>query len=107
MTQQKLSATLGIFPSRLVRFLDQLEARAPIERRDSPADRRVYLLHLTRGGRAALSRVGKITLEMESSLLEGLNDAERERLQKLLVRIASKQDMAAGVHPAYRQMTSR
>lgn len=47
LSQQALSETLGVFASRLVLLLDTLEARVLIARREHPADRRSYRLHLT------------------------------------------------------------
>src|SRR3954453_4845677 len=57
LSQQALGGRLGVFPSRLVGLLDELERLGLVERRDSPTDRRSYALHLTGAGRAALERV--------------------------------------------------
>src|SRR6266487_3979028 len=46
LSQQELCDIFGIFPSRLVVLLDQLEARRLIERRDNSADRRGHRVHL-------------------------------------------------------------
>src|SRR5437763_8702685 len=40
LSQQALGEKLGMFPSRLVVVLDELEQRGLVERRDNPADRR-------------------------------------------------------------------
>ena len=40
LSQQALGEKLGMFPSRLVAVLDELEERGLVERRDSPTDRR-------------------------------------------------------------------
>jgi DNA-binding MarR family transcriptional regulator len=47
ISQQMLADLLGMFPSRLVLILDELEQAGLIERRASPTDRRIYALHLT------------------------------------------------------------
>jgi DNA-binding MarR family transcriptional regulator len=44
LSQQALSEKLGLFPSRLVAMIDELEQRGLVERRDSPRDRRPYAL---------------------------------------------------------------
>ena len=40
LSQQALGEKLGIFPSRLVALIDELEGSGLLERRNSPADRR-------------------------------------------------------------------
>jgi DNA-binding MarR family transcriptional regulator len=105
VTQQTLSDMLGVFPSRLVAFLDELETRHLIERRLSPTDRRIYCLHLTTGGRRALLQIGQVTIELEAQIFAALNEDETERLHALLRRIVTQQQITPGVHPAYRQIT--
>src|SRR6478735_6440506 len=46
LSQQSLGERLGMYPSRLVALLDDLERRGLVERRDNPADRRSYSLYL-------------------------------------------------------------
>jgi DNA-binding MarR family transcriptional regulator len=104
ITQQALSDMLGMFPSRLVALLDGLEKQRLIDRRSSPSDRRVYRLHLTRGGRGALTAIGRLTGELEDCIFAALNEQERESLGALLTRIVSQQRITPSVHPAYRQI---
>jgi DNA-binding MarR family transcriptional regulator len=104
LSQQELSDLFGVFPSRLVVLLDQLEDRQLIERRDDPADRRGYRLHLTGAGRKILAGIGKITQELENDLCSPLSDAEREKLTSLLSRIVGHQSITPAVHPAYRKL---
>jgi DNA-binding MarR family transcriptional regulator len=104
LTQQALSAMLGMFPSRLVVLLDGLEHHKLVERRPSRADRRIYRLYLTRAGRAALSAIGRLTLQLEDDLLAALSARERTRLRGLLTRIVAQQKLTPGVHPSYREI---
>jgi DNA-binding MarR family transcriptional regulator len=104
MTQQALSAMLGMFPSRLVALLDALESRKLIDRRKRPEDRRSHRLHLTSGGRRALTRIGRLTLQLENDLLAALSEKEKKALLDVLTRIVSQQRITPGVHPAYRQL---
>jgi DNA-binding MarR family transcriptional regulator len=103
ITQQALSAMLGMFPSRLVKLLDGLESRKLIDRRISPKDRRIYQLHLTKSGRTALTTIGRLTDQLEEHLLAALNEREKKGLFSLLTRIVSQQKLTPGVHPAYRE----
>src|SRR5262245_46141816 len=104
LSQQELSDLFGVFPSRLVVLLDQLEVRRLIERRDDPSDRRGHRLHLTNAGRKALATVGSLTRELEHDLCSTLSDAERENLTGLLARIVAEQNITPAVHPAYRRL---
>jgi DNA-binding MarR family transcriptional regulator len=104
LSQQALGEKLGIFPSRLVAIVDELERRGFVERRDSPADRRSYALYLTRAGRAMLERVGQAAREHQDALCAALNDGERAVLAELLARIAAEQGLTPGVHPGFRKL---
>ena len=52
-SQQAIGERLLIPPSRMVAFVDALEARSLLERRHNPLDRRTRELHLTDAGRDA------------------------------------------------------
>jgi len=104
MTQQALCDLLGIFPSRLVGLLDELQALKLIERRASPTDRRTYALYLTKGGHEMLSEVGKLARQHQDDLCAALNEKERTLLIDMLTRIVAQQQITPAVHPGYRQM---
>ncbi len=57
ITQQRLATILGMVPSRLVVFVDEMEERGLIERRENPDDRRRYALHITEKGRSTLKTI--------------------------------------------------
>jgi DNA-binding MarR family transcriptional regulator len=104
LSQQELSDVFGIFPSRLVVLLDQLETRSLIERRANASDRRGHRLHLTSAGRRALTRIEGLTLELERDLCTALAGPERATLTSLLNRIVAQQNIRPAVHPAYRKL---
>ncbi len=104
LSQQALGEKLGLFPSRLVGVLDELEQRGLVERRDSPADRRSYALYLTRAGREILEQIGRIGYEHEDVLCAALNQSERAQLAGFLRRIADEQKLVPGVHPGFRKL---
>jgi len=104
LSQQELSARLGIHPSRLVAILDTLEEQRLVERRPNADDRRQYALHLTEKGQGRLSEIGRIAREHKESLCAALTPAEREQLGELLQKIATDQKLTPGVHPGYRRM---
>lgn len=104
LSQQALADLLGMFPSRLVLMLDELEQSGLIERRPHTSDRRIYALHLTAGGKKALQAIGRVARQHEDALCTGLNASERETLAQLLSRIADEQQLRPGIHPGYRRL---
>jgi DNA-binding MarR family transcriptional regulator len=103
MTQRALAERLGVFPSRLVLLLDDLEKRGLLERHPSPEDRRSHALRLTAAGAAQLEGIGRVARRHQDDLCAGLSSAEREQLRGLLEKIASQQELRPGVHPGYRK----
>jgi DNA-binding MarR family transcriptional regulator len=104
LSQQALGEKLGMFPSRLVAILDELEERGLVERRDSPSDRRSYALYLTGAGREVLERIVCVGREHQDALCAALDETERAQLTGLLARIAAEQGLTPGVHPGYRRL---
>ncbi len=104
LSQQALGEALGVFPSRLVQLIDELEERGLVERRKNPADRRTYALHLTEKGVATYEQLGRVAREHQETLCAALNESERAQLASLLSRIATEQQLAPGVHPGFRKL---
>jgi DNA-binding MarR family transcriptional regulator len=107
LSQQALADLLGMFPSRLVLLLDELEQAGLIERRPNDSDRRIYALHLTARGKKASQAIGRVARQHENALCAALNSSERELLVRLLARIADEQRLRPGIHPGYRRLRGR
>src|SRR5580692_6593625 len=54
ISQQGLARLLGMFASRLVLVIDEMEQAGLVERKASTKDRRTYALHLTARGKEKL-----------------------------------------------------
>jgi DNA-binding MarR family transcriptional regulator len=104
LSQQALGERLGVFPSRLVGLLDDLEKRGLVERRDSPDDRRTYALFMTPPGRQTFEQIGRVALDHQEALCAALDVSEQETLAGLLRRIAEQQQLTPGVHPGFRKL---
>jgi DNA-binding MarR family transcriptional regulator len=104
MTQRSLAELLGAFPSRLVVLLDGLEQKGLVERRPGPNDRRSHALRLTQAGRAKLETLGGISRQHQDDLCSALSDAERDRLRRLLGKIAEQQGLRPRVHPGFAKL---
>src|SRR3954471_14836663 len=92
-TQQAVGNRLRLAPPRMVALIDDLEERQLVERRRNPSDRRAYGLFLTRRGRDRLGQALRAAEAEQDALLERLDDAQREALERLLIRLAEEQGL--------------
>jgi MarR family transcriptional regulator, lower aerobic nicotinate degradation pathway regulator len=88
MSQRALGRRLRIDKSPMVGLVDDLERLGLAERRRDDADRRVQAIHLTAKGRTVLARVTEIADAENARTFDVLDDAERQLLHDLLLRIA-------------------
>jgi DNA-binding MarR family transcriptional regulator len=100
-SQQAVGETLQIAPSRMVAFVDQLESRGLLERRQNADDRRTRALHLTEAGRTLLGRAFSLALETERNLCAELSEPDRVQLLELLGRVGLQLGISPGVHAAH------
>jgi DNA-binding MarR family transcriptional regulator len=103
-SQQALSEQLGLLPSRVVAFVDDLEERGYVERRRNPDDRRLYALHLNASGQELMARVGAAGRDHEEEIAGSLTTAQREELAATLQTLAARHGLAPGVHPGYKSL---
>lgn len=103
-SQQQVAERLGMFPSRFVALVDELQDRGLVERRENTNDRRTYLLHVTQRGKDLLHSVGKVARDHQEALLAALTKDERDLLASLLLRIADHQGLRPGVHPGFARL---
>lgn len=103
-SQQALSAQLGLLPSRVVSFVDELEARGYVERRRNPDDRRLHALHLSAAGKKALRKIGELGKRHDEQITAGLDAAQRTALRELLATLAERHGLTPHVHPGYRTL---
>jgi MarR family transcriptional regulator for hemolysin len=73
VSQATLAEMAGVEPPTLVRVIDQLEAQGLVERRTSPTDRRVNLLHLTPAAKPLVTEIEAEAERLRVELLEGLS----------------------------------
>jgi DNA-binding MarR family transcriptional regulator len=99
-SQQAIGERLQIPASRMVAFVDALEARGLLERRQNPRDRRARALHVTRDGADMLARAFALAAVHERELCSSLSDEEREQLLDLLQRVGERLGLPLGVHAA-------
>jgi DNA-binding MarR family transcriptional regulator len=99
-SQHSVGAQLQIPPSRMVAFVDALERRGLLERRQNPNDRRTHALYLTDAGHDLLTHAFALAVEHERDLCAELSADEREQLLELLQRVGARLGLPPGVHAA-------
>lgn len=98
VTQHAIGERMGVAPSRMVAFVDSLEERGLLERRQNPDDRRARALFLTPAGRELLEHAFAVAVEHERRLTSELTAEEREQLLELLGRVGAHVGIPQGVH---------
>ena len=99
-SQQAIGERMNVAPSRMVAFVDSLERRGLLERRQNPNDRRARALFLTEDGRELLGRAFQVAGEHERALSQDFTAAEREQLLDLLARVGAHLGVPIDVHEA-------
>jgi DNA-binding MarR family transcriptional regulator len=85
LRRAELAAKLGVTPSGVARQLGPLERIGLVGRESNPRDARLALVTLTESGRRVADEAAVTADEAAASALSALwNDADRERLSKLL-----------------------
>jgi DNA-binding MarR family transcriptional regulator len=87
LTQRELAELLYIGRAAAGQFVDRLEARGLVQRDTDPDDRRVWIVSTTREGKALSIEAFDIYFKTAADLTNGLTDAQRERMIKLLLSI--------------------
>ena len=90
LSQHALGRCVGMDPSSMVSTIDELEAKALVERRRDPNDRRAYALHITDAGHDTLTQGRVLARAAQDELLGGLSAPERAQLHELLLRVAQR-----------------
>jgi DNA-binding MarR family transcriptional regulator len=107
LTQRELGDALGMFPSNLVRLIDELEEKELVRRGKSTEDRRSYTLQLTDKGQGVALELITLTRAHQNQICTSLAPAERRELARLLQKIATEQGLRPGVHPELPGLKSR
>lgn len=87
LSQARLGEGLGCEPPTVTNMIHRMEAAGLVERRGDPQDARVVRVYLTERGRALEGPVRTLWAEVEGRLTDGMEDAERQTLRDLLLRV--------------------
>jgi len=89
LSQAEITRTLGIAPPTVNVLVSKLEEQGLVESRQCPNDGRLRRIHLTEEGRGKREVAEKIILELDSAILGGLSDIERNTALLILEKIAN------------------
>ena len=102
LTQQSLCGRLHVDPTNLVAILNELEERGFATRRRDPEDRRRHIVEVSKRGLAVIDRASQVMDGVEEELLEGLEPAERDALERALAGVWE----TAGGYEAWSQVAA-
>ncbi|MGA8332247.1 MAG: MarR family winged helix-turn-helix transcriptional regulator [Mycobacterium sp.] len=102
--QRALSAHLGVAPSRIVAYVDDLERRGYVERRRHQTDRRLHALHFTDAGEQLFAEIAEIFRQREHRLISRLEPEQSDALREMLRTVARQEGLTPLAHPAYRTL---
>jgi DNA-binding MarR family transcriptional regulator len=103
-SQQALAGQLGLLPSRVVAYVDELEDSGYVERRRNPDDRRLHALYLTASGKKLMGKISELARQHERSITAGLDAGQRATLRELLALLAQERGLTPHVHPGFRTL---
>jgi DNA-binding MarR family transcriptional regulator len=88
LSMQTLSQRLSVAPSTATRLVEPLARSKWLERKPSPADRRVWMLSLRPEGEALRDQIQKISLGWIEALLEAVPERRRPSVVRALKDLA-------------------
>lgn len=80
----RLAAAVAFDRSTLGNVLERLETKGWVDRRPSPEDRRVKLLHITQAGEDLLQAIEPAVVATQKKLLKPLSAADRKLFMRLI-----------------------
>ena len=93
----RLSAVIAFDRSTLGSVIERLEAKELIERKPSPDDKRIKLLHLAKAGAALLRDIKPSVDRAQVRMLQPLKSADRKTLMALLTQLVDLNNEASRV----------
>jgi MarR family transcriptional regulator for hemolysin len=107
LSQKELAEILEVEPITVARLIDRLEERSMVERRDDPADRRIWRLHLLPAARPVLDDMAIERADMLAVVSEGIDpatlDSTMAALSRMKVNIAAERQDSATPRPVQQE----
>ncbi|WP_205649394.1 MarR family winged helix-turn-helix transcriptional regulator [Agromyces sp. LHK192] len=90
VAQHTIAATLDVSPRNVTGLVDALEAAGYVQRVPHPTDRRARLVELTAAGAAVMDRTVREHAELNATLLDAVDEADRDRVGTAIAAIADR-----------------
>jgi DNA-binding MarR family transcriptional regulator len=87
LSQKELAEMLEVEPITVGRLVDRLEQRGMVERRQDPADRRIWRLHLRPAAQPVLDEIREAKAAMHAMTLAGLEPETLAVVEDALIRM--------------------
>jgi DNA-binding MarR family transcriptional regulator len=94
-----VAKAFGVSLPAVTHIIDRLEQKQFVVRGDHPADRRVYVLELTRQGKALVQELHSIQLRSLDPVLMRMRAADRQRVIRGLEALVDAASRVAGATP--------
>jgi MarR family transcriptional regulator for hemolysin len=90
-----VAKAFGVTLPAVTHIVDRLEEKQFLQRADDPADRRVYILELTRAGRALVQELHGLQMRGVEGVLRRMSAEDRQRVIKGLEALVDAATAAA------------
>ena len=94
MTQSSIAAMMHKDKNSITQFVDSLERKKLVRRRERPTDRRVNDIEVTEQGEALREKTIKLATDTMHTVLKGLSASDLDALEDMLVLIDANIDNA-------------
>lgn len=88
LSQADITRALGVAPPTVNVLVSKLEEQGLVESRQCPNDGRLRRIHLTKKGQNKREDAERTVSELDSTILSGLSDIEKNTAMMILERIA-------------------
>lgn len=87
--RESAAERLEVQPPTVSRMVRRMERTGLVERRTSPEDQRVSIVHATDKGRSVRADIEQVWKTMEAEMTEGMSGAETTAFRTMLARVRS------------------
>lgn len=103
LSQRQIAELISSDPNTIASLLERMEANCLLERTAHETDRRAHRIRLLPHGRKTYKTLRALALELQTEILGGLPEADREKFLEHLALVADACQRAAQTSPKSRK----
>ncbi|HAV64851.1 MAG TPA: MarR family transcriptional regulator [Verrucomicrobiales bacterium] len=88
LNQSQLTERMSSDPNTIASLVDRMNKAGVLDRQPDPNDRRAYILRINAMGRKKYAEARRIAIDLQSSVMASVPDAEQARLLEQLSTVA-------------------